>query len=613
MSAKAKSVPLTETQKASFLRLARMAGRYWGRIAVAIVFGILFGGSIVGILASARGTLGDIFGGTAGGGEMAKSVQAFVERTYTGEMNHAWVATLLILLCLVMFVVVRGIGFFFSKYLIEWVAQRVTAELRDKTFESILHLPMREFTAARTGELISRTISDTQLVERGLVDVVCDLIQQPFVLLFAAAYILHANFQLACVTLLVFPVCILPVRIFGKRVRRNAKKGQEHVADLASIQQETILGAAIVKAFGTEERELARFRKSSFDFFRRQVKIVAAKAAVNPMMEVISAVAAAAVLVYAKGTGLPFDAMFVFLGAMVVMYQPVKALSRVHLSIQQCAAAAERIFQIMDTADPIRNAPDAAELGRVGEVEYRGVSFSYDARTPVLRDISLKANSGMLVALVGSSGSGKTTLVNLLPRFYEATGGEVLVNGEPIGRWTIESLRRNIGLVTQETVLFNDTVRANIAYGDPTATDAQIEAAAKKAHADEFIRRMENGYDTVIAERGILLSGGQRQRLAIARALLRDPPVLILDEATSALDTESERAVQAALDEAMKGRMVFAIAHRLSTIMRADQILVLDHGRVVERGTHAELIAKGEGGAYHRLYTMQFQDVPERA
>lgn len=606
MSAKAAVAPLTAAEKASFFRLARYALRYWGRMLLAILFAILFGGSIIGILASARGTLGDIFGGASG--SVAAAAQSFVERSYSGQLSHAWAATLLILLLLIFCVMARGVGFFFSKYLIEWVAQRVTAELRDRTFESILHLPMREFTTARTGELISRTISDTQLVERGLVDVVCDLIQQPFVLLFAAAYILRANFQLACVTLLVFPVCILPVRIFGRRVRRNAKKGQEHIADLASIQQEVILGAAIVKAYGTEERELKRFRKSSFDFFRRQVKIVAAKAAVNPLMEVISAIAAAAVLVYAKVTALPFDALFVFLGAMVVMYTPVKALSRVHLSIQQCAAAADRIFQIMDTEDSICDAGDAVELPTVEGVEYRGVSFGYQPRVPVLRGIDLRAERGQLVALVGSSGSGKTTLVNLLPRFYEATGGELLINGEPIRHWRIDSLRRNIGLVTQETVLFNDTVWANIAYGDRGAGEERIVAAAKKAHAHDFILEMEHGYETVIAERGILLSGGQRQRLAIARALLRDPPVLILDEATSALDTESERAVQAALDEAMKGRLVFAIAHRLSTIMRADQILVLEHGRIVERGTHEELLAKGEGGAYSRLYRMQFQD-----
>lgn len=598
-----KHVPLTETQWQTFWRLVRYAFPYWIRFSLAIFFGVVIGGSIVGMLASIRGSFVEVFGSGSGIG-VADKAEVWVEQLYQGDMNHSWLVILVVLGMLLLFVAARGIGFFFSKYLIEWIAQRITMRLRNETFESILHLPMSQLTSTRTGELISRTISDTQLVERGLADVASDIIQQPFILLGAISYILVVNFRLALVTMLVFPLCILPVRIFGRRVRRNAMKGQEHIADLASIQQETILGAAIVKSFGTEKREFVRFSKHSLDFFTRQIKIVAARAAINPMMEFISAVAASAVLLYAKYSGLSFDSMFAFLGAMVLMYAPAKALSRVHLSIQQCVAAADRVFQIIDTADPIQDLPGAAPLDTISTVEYKDVAFSYNRSTPVLQGINLSAKRGMLVALVGSSGSGKTTLVNLLPRFYDPTGGTVLLNGEPITHWSIETLRRNIGLVTQETVLFNDTVRNNIAYGNPAATFEDIQAAAKKAHAHDFIMAMENGYDTLIAERGILLSGGQRQRLAIARALLRNPSVLILDEATSALDTESERAVQAALDEAIEGRTVFAIAHRLSTIIRADQILVLDGGRIIERGTHAELI--GNSAAYHRLYQMQF-------
>ena len=325
-------------------------------------------------------------------------------------------------------------------------------------------------------------------------------------------------------------------------------------------------------------------------------------------MEVFSAVAAIAIFLYARKTGLDLPSLAVFLFSMVVMYDPVKKLSRVHLAIQQSTAAAERIYQILDTVDTVADHPGAIPLtGPISEISYEDICFTYAPDgVRVLENINISARSGELIALVGSSGSGKTTLVNLLPRFFDPVSGHVRLNGRDLRDFTLVSLRRHIGLVTQDTILFNDTVFNNIAYGEPGATRDHVEAAAKKAHAHEFILAMPQGYNTVIAERGLLLSGGQRQRLAIARALMRNPPILILDEATSALDTESERAVQLALNEAMEGRTVFAIAHRLSTIQRADQILVLDKGHIVERGRHQELLAKS--GIYQRLYHMQFED-----
>lgn len=597
---------LTEQEKQIYLRLLARTKPHAGRLALAIVFGILFGGSVFGLLFSAKGGMAQVFGGTAT--RLQASADAWINQWYAGGMNHDLLLTLAVLSVVLLFIALRGITFFFSKYLIEWVAQRVVMVLRNDVFSKILHLPMLYFTGSRTGELMSRTLNDTQLVERGITEVICDLVQQPFVLLGAAAYLFFIDLRLALVSLAIFPLCILPVAIFGKRVRRHSKAGQERIADLSSIQQEVIGGAAIVKAFGTEAREQGRFEKHNLDFFRRQIKITASKAAVAPLMEFFSVVAACAILLYSRHAALELSDIILFLGAMVLMYDPVKKLSRVHLVIQQSSAAAERIFAILDVVDNVGDFPGAQPLeGSIREICYEDVAFSYAPGKPrVLDGIQFVARSGELIALVGGSGSGKTTLVNLLPRFFDPVAGRVSIDGRDLRDFTLVSLRRHIGLVSQETILFNDTVFQNIAYGEPGATRAQVEAAAQKAHAHDFILAMPNGYDTVIAERGLLLSGGQRQRLAIARALLRNPPILILDEATSALDTESERAVQLALNEAMQGRTVFAIAHRLSTIQRADQILVLDQGRIAERGRHNELLARG--GIYERLYHMQFEN-----
>lgn len=597
---------LSPGQKRTYARLMARTLPYRGRLALAVLFGMLFGSSVFGLLLSAKGGMAQVFGGATT--RLQESADAWINQWYAGGLDHDFLMTLALLALLLFFIALRGTAFFLSKYLIEWVAQRVVMVLRNDLFTKILHLPMLYFTGSRTGELMSRTLNDTQLIERGITEVICDLVQQPFVLLGAAAYLFFIDLKLAAISLAIFPVCILPIAIFGKRVRRHSKAGQERIADLSSIQQEAIAGAAIVKAYGMEDHERLRFEKHSLDFFRRQIKIIASKAAVNPLMEFFSVLGACAVLIYSRHASLELSDIILFLGSMFFMYDPVKKLSRVHLVIQQSSAAAERIFNILDTVDNVADHPGALPLqGPIAEIRYDGISFAYGpAKPPVLAGIQLVARSGELIALVGGSGSGKTTLVNLLPRFFDPTEGRVLLDGRDLRSFTLASLRRHIGLVSQETILFNDTVARNIAYGEPSATREQVVAAAQKAHAHDFILAMPNGYDTIIAERGLLLSGGQRQRLAIARALLRNPPILILDEATSALDTESERAVQLALNEAMQGRTVFAIAHRLSTIQRADQILVLHQGRVAERGRHDELLARD--GIYRRLYHMQFEN-----
>ena len=595
---------MTAHQKQVYWRLIKKTLPYWRRLVLAILFGFMFGGSLFGLLASAKGGFNQVFGGEVT--RIQEMATNWLGDVYSGGVSHSFILTLLLLGAAILFMVLRGFSFFMSKYLIEWVTQRVIMNLRNELFSKILHLPMLYFTGSRTGELMSRTLNDTQLVERGISEVICDLVQQPFVLIAAAAALFMIDIRFALISIVIFPICILPIVLFGRRIRRHARAGQERIADLSSIQQEAIGGAAIVKAFGMEEREQNRFSKHNAEFFKRQIKIIVSRAAINPMMEIFSVIAACIVLLCAKYFAIDLVDVFIFCIAMVAMYDPAKKLSRVYLVIQQSSAAAERIFEILDTRDTVVSLPGAVDLtGRVREIQFKDISFSYNKEKVVLDHINFTAHAGELIALVGGSGSGKTTLINLLPRFFDPTHGGVLFDDRDIRDFTLESLRRQIGLVTQETFLFNDTVFNNIAYGEPDATMEQVVAAAKEAHAHDFINTMPQGYNTVIAERGTLLSGGQRQRLAIARALLRNPPVLILDEATSALDTESERAVQGALDNAMQGRTVFAIAHRLSTIRRADQILVLEHGRIAERGRHDELLCAN--GNYNRLYNLQFE------
>ncbi|MGD9873555.1 MAG: ABC transporter ATP-binding protein [Kiritimatiellia bacterium] len=573
----------TSAEWQTYRRLLFYAKPYSARIFLGLFFGMIFGGSYLGILMSLKKNLGAMFDAS------------------TLPLNVILSIAALLPLCTVF----MGIGNFFSKYLVEWVGNRVVMDLRTQTFAHIHDLSLLYFTRSRTGELISRTANDSALVERAVSTVLGDLVREPFVLASAVGYLFWLDWHLCLVSLLVFPLCIIPVAIFGRRVRKSSREGQEKLADIVSILQETITGVRVVKAFGMEDYEKARFNQRSRSVFSRLMRVTKAKASVEPMIVVISSVGLSAVLVYAKLVNMPMEEFFTFAAALMMMYQPVKNLSKIHLNIQHSSAAADRIFEVLDTKVSVVEAPDAVPFkGRIETVQFDHVSFNYDEPTPILSDISFSVKAGECVAFVGSSGSGKTTLVSLLPRFFDPTGGQILFNGEPAQKYTLASLRAQMGIVTQETILFNDTVANNIAYGDRNAPREAIEQAARKAHAHDFIMEMPEGYETMIGERGVRLSGGQCQRLAIARAMLRNPPVLILDEATSALDTESERQVQAALDELMAHRTVFAIAHRLSTIAHADRIIVLDKGRIAEQGTHQELIARG--GVYKYLYDLQF-------
>ncbi|MDH3981608.1 MAG: ABC transporter ATP-binding protein/permease [Kiritimatiellaceae bacterium] len=590
------------TSSEIYKRLFPFMRPYRSRLAIGIVCGMLQGVATFGILVGLYWGLGAISGEDLSFTEMPDIPNPDEVEGNAGDIGMK--RLLLTVSILPIAALFQGLLFFFGKYLVEWVGNRVVADLRTTLFGHIHALPMQFFSQSRVGELISRITNDTTLLTQLVANVVGDLIRQPFTLIACIAAMIYLDWRLTVVGVVVFPVVIVPVALLARKVRKASKKGQEGLGDMLSVVQESIGGALVVKAFQMEEEETSRFDVFNVEVFKMAMKQARARSMNEPIMFFFSAIGISGVVLYAFNSNLSLALLVTFAGAMVQMYEPAKKLSQIHMRIQRAAPGVERIFEVLDITNTIEDAPDATDFsGSVESVDFNNVSFSYEDKQ-VLDGINLESKAGQCVAFVGSSGAGKTTLVNLIPRFFDVSGGTIEMNGSDIRKYTVESLRRQIGIVTQDTVLFNRSVAENIAYGSPDATRSQVEDAAKRANAHKFIQELENGYDTVIGERGSLLSGGMAQRVAIARALLRNPPILILDEATSALDTESERLVQGALDELMKDRTVFVIAHRLSTIAHADMIVVLDQGEIVERGTHDELLKSG--GKYKYLYDIQF-------
>jgi len=505
--------------------------------------------------------------------------------------------------------VVKGVCSWCSTYFMSYVGQRVIAQFRQQLYDHLQTLSLSFFDKTPTGVLMSRIINDVNITQGAVSESLAGVVKEVISIVVLIGVIFHRDWQLAMVAMVILPFAFFPIVKFGRKLRVISKKNQESMGQISVTLHETFSGNRIVKAFCMEDYEKKRFARDNARYLNSVLKSVKVRALSSPIMEFLGGLGIVAVIWYGgysviRGVSTPGN-FFSFLAAIIMLYEPVKKLSNMNNTIQLGMAAAERIYQVLDTKPEIDNRPDAGELDPpIRAVELRNVSFGYAAEEIVLENICLKAKAGEVIALVGMSGAGKTTLVNLIPRFYEVSDGAILINSTDIRDVTQASLRAQIGIVTQQSILFNDTVYNNIAYGDIRKGSEQVIAAAKAANANDFVMKMPNGFDTRIGEQGVRLSGGQRQRICIARALLKDAPILILDEATSSLDSDSELEVQKALENLMVGRTTFVIAHRLSTIKNADRIVVLANGRIVEEGHHDELL-RGSG-EYRRLYELQF-------
>lgn len=503
----------------------------------------------------------------------------------------------------------RGFFFYGQTYLVAYIAQRAVIDVREALFRHLQRLSLPFYEKRQTGTVMSYVTNDVGALQVALVDSLIEMITECAILFGSLATMFFLHWKLSLVTLITMPLVAQTMRIFGKRLKKTSFRMQESIADITSVLQESLSSIRVVKSFVREDYEIERFNRQNMLNFRAQMKNTQVSATLTPVVEFVAAVGVTGIIWYGGyevvNGNLTAGALIAFLVYAVNLANPIKRISRVYGTIQKAMAAAERVFEIMDMEPDVKEIPNAKTLPVIdGKVEYKNVVFEYKMGEKALDNISFVAEPGQMIALVGPSGAGKSTVASLLPRFYDLTSGNILIDGVPIETVTLKSLREQIGLVPQETVLFNGTIYDNILYGRLDATREEIIEAAKSANAHEFIMRMPDGYETQIGERGSSLSGGQRQRIAIARAILKNPRILILDEATSALDTESEKIVQSALDKLMIGRTTLVIAHRLSTILKADCILVLEKGKIVEKGTHEELLK--QNGLYSSLYKIQF-------
>ena len=603
-------------------RLLRYVLPYWWQFLVSVALMAL-----VGLLDAGRVLLiGPIFDRVLNPGSQGRTIQLFklpgserflnLQQLVPSHFQNPWTV---VAFALVAATVLKGIFDYAGTYLVNYAGFGMITDLRDDLYNAILRSSAAFFTKHTTGTLLSTMVNDIERVQYAMSGVLAEFLQQFFTLIFTAAVVVLLGGKLAWVLLLFVPVILYSSRKIGRQVRSTTRGGQDKLAEIQNILHETITGNRIVKAFGMENWEVERFRAAARRLFRANLRLVAAFAISSPLMDILGAIAIALLLlmgrdainkhVFTAGTFLAF------IVAVFKLYDPVRKFALFNNNFQQAVGASSEIFRFMDMEDEVREKPGARRMPKFTRaIRFVDVSFSYSNSNEsvgdaplVLHDVNLEVKAGEVLAVVGSSGAGKSTLVHLIPRFFDVSSGRILIDDSDVRDVTLESLRSQIGIVTQETVLFNDTVRNNIAYGQPHVSQKQVEEAARAARAYEFIRGLPEGYNTMIGERGVRLSGGERQRIAIARAILKNAPILILDEATSALDSESESLVQSALQNLISGRTVFVIAHRLSTVRRADRIVVLENGTIADIGAHEELMQKL--GTYRRLYELQFAEI----